>query len=342
MKRLEEFHKFTKIKDYDSYLNLDNKTIENMIMEYVILLKKKIEKGIITPNAIVQRIAPIELFMSQNDIMINTKKIHRMYPRKIKTKGELPYMLDDLQSMLSTTTKLRDKVLITFFASTGVRPESIVGLKFGDLKEMDMGCMTLKIYENDIEEYPCFLTPECVRYLEKYFKQRKFHGEMITSESPVFRMAYNKRKAEFAKPISYEALKASMYDIIQRARIRNKFSDSGKRHDKAMFGGFRKFFETALNNNKEINPNVTEKLMGHRNDLRGVYYNPNIDVRFENFKKAIPDLTVSEVLRLEEQNKRKDDRIQKLETDKDRRIDKLEKSIVGMQRLLKHANSIKS
>ncbi len=73
--RLEQFHKFSKIKNYDAYLKMGNKTIEHMIMEYVIYLKKKIEKGIIGPNAIPQRIAPIELFMSQNDIMINTKKI---------------------------------------------------------------------------------------------------------------------------------------------------------------------------------------------------------------------------------------------------------------------------
>ena len=32
--RLEQFHKFTKIKNYDSYLKMDNKTIENMTANF--------------------------------------------------------------------------------------------------------------------------------------------------------------------------------------------------------------------------------------------------------------------------------------------------------------------
>ena len=333
--RLEQFHKFIKIKNYDAYLKMDNKTIENMIMEYVIYLKKKIEKGIIGPNAISQRIAPIELFMSQNDIMINTKKIHRMYPRKVKTKGELPYTLKDLQAMLNSTTKPRDKALITFFVSTGVRPEAVPDLRYRHLKEMDLGCMAVTIYEDDIEEYISFLTPECVKYLQKYLKEREFYGEKITPETPLFRSAYRRKKADDSvKPMVYDALKGSMYDIIQRAKIRKKLPDSGMRHEKAQFGGFRKWFETALNNLNDVNPNVTEKLMGHRNDLRGTYYNPDIRVRFENFKKAIPELTIDDSIRLEEEIKNKDDKIHDLETDKDRRITNLEVMISELSKRL--------
>ena len=329
--RLEQFHKFTKIKNYDSYLKMNNKEIENMIMEFVIYLKKKIDKGIIGPNAIPQRIAPIELFMSQNDIMINTKKIHRTYPRKVKVKGELPYTLEDLQAMLEKTTKLRDKALITFFASTGVRPEAIIDLKYRHLKEMDHGCMSVIIYEDDIEEYPAFLTPECTKYLQKYFKEREFYGEKLTPETPVFRSSYHKKQGEInVKPMSYEALKQSMYDIIQRAKIRKKLADSGMRHQKSMFNGFRKWFETTLNNINEINPNVTEKLMGHRNDLRATYYNPDIKVRFDNFKKAIPELTIGEELRLKLENESKEKKIQELESDK-KRVAELERNMANIK-----------
>ena len=330
-KRLEEFHKFTKIKNYDAYLKMDNRTIENMIMEYVIFLKKKIDRGIFGPNSMAQRIVPIEFFLSQNDILINAKKIHRMYPRRVKTKGELPYTLEDLQAMLNTTTKSRDKALITFFASTGVRPEAVPDLRYRHLIEMDLGCKAVTIYEDDPEEYISFLTPECVKYLQKYLKEREFYGEKIIPETPLFRSAYRRKNAdENVKPMVYDALKASMYDIIQRAKIRKKFSDSGKRHDKALFGGFRKWFETTLNNNNDVNPNVTEKLMGHRNDLRGVYYNPNITVRFENFKKSIPELTIDEKFRLRLENESKEKKIQELQTDK-KRIAELESSMANIR-----------
>lgn len=324
--RLEQFHKFTKIKSYDSYTTMDHKQVENLVMEYVIYLKKKIEKGIIGPNAIAQRIAPIDLFMSQNDVMINTKKIHRMYPRKVKAKGALPYTLEDLQAMMESTRNPRDKAIISFFSSTGARPGSVADLKMKHLKDMDLGCMSVTIYGDDIEEYPGFITPEGVRYLKKYFADREFHGEKINEESPVFRNAYRKKIAwRNVKPISNQALKQSMWDIVQRAKLRKKMSDSGMKHQKALFGAFRKWYETTLNNLNEVNANVTEKLMGHRNDLRGTYYNPNLEVRFENFKKAIPYLTISDkqrdalkIQRLEN----KDDKIQQLEE----RIDRTERN----------------
>ncbi len=139
-------------------------------------------------------------------------------------------------------------------------------------------------------------------------------------------------KRKLSVHTSVDALKASMYDIIQRAKIRKKFSDSGKRHDKALFGGFRKWFETTLNNIDGMNANVTEKLMGHRNDLRGVYYNPNIAVRFENFKKAIHELTIGEKFRLREENRNKDEKIKKLES-KEHEIEKLKIRLDCIERL---------
>lgn len=60
---------------------------------------------------------------------------------------------------------------------------------------------------------------------------------------------------------------------------------------------------------------------------------------FAEFKKAIPELTISEALQLKEQNKLKDEKIKKLETDKDRRIDELEKKFDNVERLLERADS---
>jgi len=293
--RLEQFHKFTRIKDYDSYLKMNPKDVQNLVMEYVIDLKKKIELGAFGPNAIPQRMSPIFLFMTQNDIIINVKKIKKMFPRRVKVKGELPYTRKDIQAMSDSTTNTRNKALVSFFASTGVRFSAVLDLRMKDLKEMDQGCMSVIIYRNDIEEYPVFLIPEAVNNLKKYFKSREFHGEKITEESPVFRNVYRKKLAwKNIESINENSLKQAMNHIIQLSQIRKTLKDSGDKHQKAMFGAFRKFFETTLNNINEINSNVVEKLMGHKNDLRGTYYNPELKVRFDNFKIAIPALTISD------------------------------------------------
>ncbi len=298
IKRLAEFHSFTKIKDYDSYLKMNSKENEMLIMEYIAFLKSKVEKGIISPNGIHIRISPIELFMAQNDIILNIKKIRKTFPRKVKKKGELPYTLEDIQALMENTKTHRDRAIVTFFASTGARPGALPDLKMQNLKDMDQGCMTVTIYENDPEEYPAFLTQEATKCLRSYFAEREFHGEKLNDSSPVFRDRYRRKLAwKNVNPITYGALKSSMYDIIRRAGIRKTLPDSNLRHDKALLGGFRKFFETTLNNINEVNANVTEKLMGHSKDLRGTYYNPDIQVRFDNFKLAIPSLTISDKYR---------------------------------------------
>lgn len=128
------------------------------------------------------------------------------------------------------------------------------------------------------------------------------------------------------KPITEHALKQSMYDIIQRAKLRKKLKDSGKRHQKALFGAFRKWFETTLNNLNDVNANVTEKLMGHRNDLRSVYYNPDIQERFKNFKLAIPDLTIDSTKRQQLEIKAKQVKIDELQI-KNKEKQKLEDKV---------------
>jgi len=289
------------------------KEIEMLIIEYIQFLKSKVEKGIISPNGMHIRISPIELFMSQNDIILNVKKIRKCFPRKIKTQGDLPYTMSDIQALFHATMNLRDKALICYFSSTGARLGTIPDLIMENITEMDQGCMALTLYENDPEEYTAFLTPEGTRHLKKYFEDREFNGEKIIETSPIFRNHYRKKLAwKNVKPITYLGLKGAIYETIRRSNIRKPFEDTGQKHHKAMCGAFRKFFTTTLNNNNKINASVTEKLLGHRNDLRGTYYNPDIQVRFDNFKLAIQDLTISDSVRLTASNEQKQKKLDEL------------------------------
>ena len=152
---LDKFLEFSKIKDYDSLVSADNKLLEQILIDYVIYLKKKVDAGIITPNAISKRFDPVDLFMIQNDKILNFKKIRKMFPRKQKRRGELPYSREDIQNLLKASNSPRNHAVILFFSSTGVRPESLVDLKLKHYKQMDDDCATVLIYENDPEEYPC-------------------------------------------------------------------------------------------------------------------------------------------------------------------------------------------
>ena len=101
----------------------------------------------------------------------------------------------------------------------------------------------------------------------------------------------------------------------------------GQRNDKAIIYGFRKRFNTILKIGSDVNSNVAEKLMAHKNGLDGVYFKPTREQCFEEFVKAIPRLTVSESERLRV-------KLQKSESEKDQKIAKLESDMKAVYKLL--------
>ncbi len=328
---LKKFLGHTEVKDYDSLAHLKPADLELKVIQYVRYLKRKVEHGVISPNGFRGRTAPIELFFNQNDIVINWKKIKKMFPRREKKKGDIPYNLEDLKALLESATSPRNKALISFFTSNGVRPASIVNLSRENLKEMSNGCASVLIYKDDIEEYPVFLTPEAYKYLQDYFKDREFHGEKLKPTSPLFRNDYGEGTAwRNVKSVTEVSLYTIIVPLLKKAKIRSKLELGKARYSKATYGGFRKWFETTLLNMGGINPNIVEKLMGHKNDLRGTYYNPDLETRFKEFKKAIVNLTISDVLRQDIQLKQQREEIEK-KTDLQSQISKLTDKIKRLE-----------
>lgn len=292
---LDKFKSFVKLKDYDSFLKIKPKELENLIIIYIRHLKKLVEIGDISPNGIPTRINPIQTFCVQNDIILNWKKLRNTFPRREKRTGEVPYFREEIQSMITVSKTFRERALVLFFTSTGTRPEASLEIRMKHVREWQDGCLVITIYPEDQEEYPVFLTPEATKYLKEYLKDREYHGEKLNLESPLFRNAFRQTMAwHNVRPMTTKMLINTMTFVIKRAKIRAFLKKRGPRYEKQLFGGFRKWFETTLNNIDSINANVVEKLMGHANDLRGVYYNPAIEKRFSEFRKAIPDLTVLE------------------------------------------------
>jgi len=293
--RLDAFMKFLEIENYDHLIKTDPKTLQINVEDYVIYLKKKHERGAFRARSFNTYLTPIEHFFVQNDITLNFKKIRKWFPKHEKLTGQDPYSNEDIKKLLSVAN-LRWRAIIHFFASTGVRPGAIFDLKIKDLDfDRFEGSTQVIIYEGDNEEYYAFLTPEATMALKEYLKKREFDGEKITSESPVFRNHYKETIAwQNVKPMNISTFYASFYQLTKKAGIRKPKQGRRDRHNKRLLYGFRKRFNTILKNNQNINSNTAEKLMGHKNGLDGVYYNPTLEKRFEEYKKAIPELTVDD------------------------------------------------
>ena len=89
--------------------------------------------------------------------------------------------------------------------------------------------------------------------------------------------------------------------LLQKTGIRqvhHKTENSRyKRHEKAVFNAFRKYFDTCLAN-CEVNGIIKELLMGHSVGLDDSYFRPNEKQILEQYCKAINELTINEENRL--------------------------------------------
>ena len=285
---LDRFLKWAKIKDYDDLLKLSDDRLQILLEDYLFYLKKRV-----SPNSIAPMLAPIELFLMVNDKEYKFKKLRKMYPAVVKKTGSAAYTTEDIQQMLCIAKKRRTRALLLFMASTGARIGVFENLKLKHLVEMPNGSKGVLFYEGTNEEYWGFLTPESSIALNDYVDERRRDGENLTADSPVFRSTYQLGSLP-AEPLSLYGAKGIIRRLVSDSIDRKK---TGKRYDKQADHGFRKRFNTILKLNNSVNSNVAEKLMGHKNGLDGVYLVPTKEQCFEEFKKAIDDLTIDDAAR---------------------------------------------
>ena len=298
---LSIFKNYYKIKDFDGIITIEKSELQKMVETYVIHVKKNVN-----PNSVPPYLTPIKTFLETNDIELNWRKIKRLYPNKIKSSGSSAYQTSDVKLMLEVTKQIRNKAIIHFFASTGVRAGVLSELKIRHIRDMPLGCKMVSVYENTREEYNTFLTPEASNALDLYLHERKSHGETLTEDSPLFRERYQLVGVR-PRSITVNSISAVVRRSAKNASIRGQMKNG--RYSEQLVHGFRKRFNTILKLNNEVNDNAIEKMMGHKNGLDGTYLQITTEQLFEEFRKGIADLTIAD----DERDKLK---IQELESEK--------------------------
>ena len=175
------------------------------------------------------------------------------------------------------------------------------------------------MYAGTKSEYYTFLTPEASDYLDKHLDiMRK--KKSISPNDLIFP----------AKSKSYSTMISRISRQIRGEKIDNRYEIAG-------LHGLRKFFDTVLKSNIKINPNIAEKLTGHSTTfyLDNVYFKPTIEVMFEEYQKAIPELTITKEYLLAFQIDEKTKQIEELES-KDKQIEELKFSFSQMKEHLKN------
>jgi integrase/recombinase XerD len=301
LKNLNYFRKFINVDSFDSMIRVPQDKLQIFLEDYIMDLKTRIN-----PNTVPTYYFPIQTFLETNDIDLKWKKIRRLFPAKIKKTGREAWSTSEIKMMLEATTSIRNKALILVLASSGIRIGGLEEFYMRNLIDMPLQCKSLLIYEESIEEYVTFITPEASEMLEKYITQRKSDGEIITGDSPIFRTSYA-NGAENVKGITVRGASETIKRILEKAGLRDKNSKKRGRFDKMADHAFRKRFDTTLKSNPDIPTSQVEKMVGHQvyNDensntvlLDGAYNVPTSEVLFNSYKHAIPELTISDYTRV--------------------------------------------
>jgi integrase len=228
-------------------------------------------------------------FYKINDIRLNTFKINKFMPEKMKVKKDRGYFHEEISKMLQFCDE-RTRVIVLLLASTGIRIGAIPTLKVGNI---DNSNNKITVYENTKYEYLTFCTPECKQAIDSYFDMRLRYGEKIDEECFLVREQFDIRD-KFAirkcRSIARETLQWILKDITKRSNTRSKAVH--------LAHGFRKFFTNQLRKSG-VTTEVRWLLEGHKLKGNDPYYvRADVEEMYQEYQKAINNLTINEENRL--------------------------------------------
>jgi len=307
-------------ENYDDVAKFGTEKITDVFENFVAELNKKLKK-----TAINTMLAAPELFFEMNRKIWHKKLVRKGIKNDEGVKnGKTPATDEDIQSMLDAAKTPRDKAIIHFLASTGTRPAGITDpvLKMKHLVEMPGNCYAIRIYDETNEGYWSFLTPEARKALDKYHNWRKMiRHEEFDDETPIFANFSRNAKNPYMSEMTMRKIieRIIRKSAIERVKI-------GSKYDKSTFIMFRKRFNGKLKMENQVNSNIAEKFMGHKNGLDGIYLQPTREECFNEFQKAIPVLIVDPTQRQKAELERRQKKIDDLES-KNQKINELEKRL---------------
>lgn len=295
----------------DSFLSRtksDTTYAESKIIAYIVREKDRARKHEISESSVPNFKKPVKLFLEMNDVTLNWKKINKTLPSIRRYALDRAPSLEELRR-LTHYPDMRVETIVLVMASSGIRVGAWDYLRIGNIQPVERDGETvaakLTVYEGEPEQYFTFITPEAYNSLERYLDFRESHGEQLTPSSPLMRDLFNitgnrmnwQGIAAKAKPLKHSGVKHLVERALWRSGLR---IEKRKRHEFAIDHGFRKYFKTRAE--QVMKPINVEWLMGHSTGISDSYYRPTENELIEDYSKAVPLLTISEVDEVRREN----------------------------------------
>ena len=301
----------------------------------------KDDSNYLNPNSIDNYFKPIKKLFDMNGVVISWKRIYATFPEQDNTSDSRGWNRDEIQKMLKFANGSIDRAIVLLCACSGIRAGG-VDLNWQDLTpiyEIDeqlrlditeseeettnIACAMLRIYHGTNYSYPAFITPEAYEALRDYKSDwiREI-GREPKPEDPIF-----KKEGTILRRTTPTGVKKRVERMIKRAGLRENIK--GKRYEVPIMNGFRRVWnktcKESLSRDSPLGSLIKKEfMMGHTGliKLDKNYFKTHTLELAEEYINAIPNLTISNEKRLRLENKKKTEKIEKLEKQQ-REIDML-------------------
>lgn len=116
--------------------------------------------------------------------LVHSNPVKKVGLLKIEKTIKKPYTAEEMEALRVNCMTLRDRALVEFLYSTGVRVSELVSLNVGDI---EMGKQELIVYGKGSKERKTYLTDGAKFYLRRYLQERGANPDeplFVTLDSP--------------------------------------------------------------------------------------------------------------------------------------------------------------
>ena len=313
---LKVFFEWSEISGVPEFLKVSEVDLQILMDMYVKHLRKRVDNNEISPNTVPKVFKPMRKLLDVNyrEHAVKWKPIYAQFPPEEKLSGYKPWETSQIDHMLDYCINLRETAVVMFHSSTGSRVgvhdhSLLMKHMISMISPTDEKCYAFLIYaesdetisekdtrvdsqvidENDYSHF-VFTTPEATIAIDNYHAKRIRKGEVFDNNTPIFLSLRVNNEGNYFQ-MSGNSFQKTMQRVLERTPItrikkRNRF-------DTQIDHGFRKRFNTILKLDSDVNSNIAEKLMQHKKGLDGTYLTPTRQQCFNEFVKALAELTIS-------------------------------------------------
>ncbi len=121
--------------------------------------------------------------------LIRSNPVKKVGALKLEKTIKKPFAAEELEALRESCRELRDRALVEFLYSTGVRVSELIALNVGDI---EMGKQELIVYGKGSKERKTYLTDGAKFYLRRYLKERGAKSDdplFVTLDAPHDRLS---------------------------------------------------------------------------------------------------------------------------------------------------------